>query len=258
MKALPLALPLALGLAIASSAAAESVEYQLGDPSSIWKGCLAPCQCPAVYQQVMSGRFELEPDAFDGTFQHYRVNEVFFVIGSSDTPVGLFGSGTYKVAGDQQQMVLDLASNAGGVTYRYDSGLTAGGASFPAIKMPLAQNGFYCNDVVLGIDSKPATATDVPSPSNVPAFSLRLGPNPFRGSADVVFTLPKDASVDLRVHDLAGREVKALATGRFAAGPHGIAWDGRDSHGARVSAGVYFVRLKAAGRESKSTIVKLD
>ncbi|HET9327511.1 MAG TPA: FlgD immunoglobulin-like domain containing protein [Candidatus Eisenbacteria bacterium] len=259
MKVLLFALPLVLALGPAPGTAAESFRYQLGQESSNWAGCLPPCQCPAVTQDAMLGTFELEPQGFDGTFQHYRVTAVMFDFISDDTyPADLVGGGSYKVSGDQQQLVLDLSCPICLSIERFDSGLTGGGASFPNIKLPVARNGFYCNDHVLGIDAKPASTTDVPPDPHAPIFSLRLGPNPFRGSANVVFTLPKDGAVDLRVHDLAGRQVKALATGRFTSGPHSVAWDGRDSRGSRVSAGVYFVRLKAAERESKATIVKLD
>lgn len=258
MKVLPLALPFALALGSTPSIAAESFDYHLGQESSIWAGCLPPCQCPAVFQDVIGGSFKLEPDEFDGTFQHYRVTDLIFAIGNTDTPVALFGSGTYKVSGDQQQLVLDLTSSAGLEIQHYDSGLTGGGASFPRIKLPVAQHGFYCNDVVLGIESMPAGATEVPPSPTVPTFSFRLGPNPFRGSTGFVFSLPASGAVDLRIHDLAGREVKALATGHYGSGPHTVTWDGRNARGARASAGVYFVLLRAAGRESRGTIVKLD
>lgn len=83
------------------------------------------------------------------------------------------------------------------------------------------------------------------------APGLRLRPprpNPMTSGATLSFELPRDAGVTLRVLDVAGREVRTLAAGRLAAGPHERAWDGRDDRGAALPAGVYVVRMQAAGR----------
>ena len=53
--------------------------------------------------------------------------------------------------------------------------------------------------------------------------------------------------VRLSVHDVRGRLVRSLSDQQLAAGRHEIRWDGRDAAGARVAAGVYFFRLRAAG-----------
>ena len=39
------------------------------------------------------------------------------------------------------------------------------------------------------------------------------------------------------------------------AGAHSAAWNGRDASGSRVPAGVYFVRLEAAGQVQSQKIV---
>ncbi len=74
-------------------------------------------------------------------------------------------------------------------------------------------------------------------------------PNPFRTSTTVRFALPEAGPVDVAVYDLAGRRVRALVAASLDAGEQRITWDGRDDAGARVSAGIYFVRLSAAGGE---------
>jgi hypothetical protein len=55
------------------------------------------------------------------------------------------------------------------------------------------------------------------------------------------------ALAELRVHDVAGRRVRTLVSGRLPAGTHETLWDGRDSGGTVVGAGVYFVRLEIGG-----------
>jgi hypothetical protein len=229
--------------------------YHLANESAVQKGCFGPCACAVLIQSPLVGSFALDPDASSGGFQAYRVADIRWSYKTQDDVTHqVTGSGTYRVNGDQQQMVVDLSVD-GGAAERYDSGLTGGGASFPRIRLPIALNDFVCFDTVYGIDGNP-----VPAGVGDPAatFMLRAGPNPFRGSADVVFGLSKDGWVELRVHDLAGREVSTLVSGRFTAGPHAVTWDGRDGRGARVGAGVYFMRLRAEGRTLRATVVKIE
>ena len=68
-------------------------------------------------------------------------------------------------------------------------------------------------------------------------------PNPFGRATSFTVSLPRDAAVELSVHDLAGRRIALLAQGRLAAGRRTFTWDGS---GARD--GLYFVRLSIAGR----------
>ena len=92
-----------------------------------------------------------------------------------------------------------------------------------------------------------------------PALGLRaVRPNPFRTAADVEFTLATPGPVDLRIYDVLGREVRSLARGeRFEAGTQRLRWDGRGGDGGPSRAGVYFVRLKLAGREWNRTLVRI-
>ncbi|MGH2570624.1 MAG: FlgD immunoglobulin-like domain containing protein, partial [bacterium] len=62
--------------------------------------------------------------------------------------------------------------------------------------------------------------------------------------------LASDRSVDLAigVYDLAGRLVRRLHDGPVGSGTTPFAWDGRDSEGRRVAAGMYFVRA-TGGRQ---------
>jgi len=69
-------------------------------------------------------------------------------------------------------------------------------------------------------------------------------PNPFNSSTRIAYTLPSPSDVQLRVYDLMGWEVATLFEGRQMAGNHQTLWDGRNSLGAPVSSGVYFVRLE--------------
>lgn len=53
-------------------------------------------------------------------------------------------------------------------------------------------------------------------------------------------------AVTAHVVDVGGRVVATLANGgEFGAGPHALAWDGRDGTRVPVSSGVYFVSVRA-------------
>jgi hypothetical protein len=47
-----------------------------------------------------------------------------------------------------------------------------------------------------------------------------------------------------------GRRIAVLGRGPWAAGPHTIAWNGRDDGDRPVPPGVYFATLEAAGRRT--------
>jgi hypothetical protein len=87
------------------------------------------------------------------------------------------------------------------------------------------------------------------------AASVELSParpNPFGRSTSFVVSLPRDAAVELSVHDLAGRRVATLAQGRLAAGRRTFTWDGAQAHD-----GVYFVRLAVDGRVLSTRVALL-
>ena len=83
-------------------------------------------------------------------------------------------------------------------------------------------------------------------------------PNPSSGAARIDYTLPRAASVDLRVFSVDGREVRTLVSGPRPAGPQSATWDGRDARGTRAAAGVYFARLQVAGHVLARRLVRLD
>ncbi|MEZ4386430.1 MAG: FlgD immunoglobulin-like domain containing protein [Candidatus Krumholzibacteriia bacterium] len=73
---------------------------------------------------------------------------------------------------------------------------------------------------------------------------LGARPNPFNPRTTVRFELASDQPIALDVYDLTGRRVRRLANGAFAAGQHGVDWDGRDDRGRSLASGIYLVRLQ--------------
>lgn len=83
---------------------------------------------------------------------------------------------------------------------------------------------------------------------NVLALGLNR-PNPFGESTALPFTLPVAGPVTLSVYDALGREVAVLVDGVRPAGRHEAVLDG-----GRLPAGVYVVRLTAAGQTAQRRI----
>jgi aminopeptidase N len=76
-------------------------------------------------------------------------------------------------------------------------------------------------------------------------------PNPVRDAVTLAFRLGAASAVEATIHDARGRRV-----GRWLIGPYAEdslqqwTWDGRDSDGRRVSAGVYWVTLATASEQA--------
>lgn len=83
-------------------------------------------------------------------------------------------------------------------------------------------------------------------------------PNPFRGSAAVRFDLPRTEHVRLEIFDVTGRRVRTLIDDEVTeGGRHEIGWDGLNSSGRPVAAGVYHLRLTGERETRTETIIRI-
>jgi hypothetical protein len=80
-------------------------------------------------------------------------------------------------------------------------------------------------------------------------------PNPALESTEIGYRLVRTGPIRLSIFDVNGREVRVLSAREQSRGDHTLVWDGRDSDGSRVPAGVYFCRLAASGEEASSRLV---
>jgi hypothetical protein len=84
-------------------------------------------------------------------------------------------------------------------------------------------------------------------------------PNPFNPSTQIRYDVPEGgARVTLRVFDVHGRLVRTLEDAAKPAGVYTVPWDGRDSRGARLASGVYFIRIESGSVTftHKTTLLK--
>jgi hypothetical protein len=106
-----------------------------------------------------------------------------------------------------------------------------------------------------GIGARPpycaSCVVTAPSAAPRPLALFAPRPNPSGPTSDatrILFDLPARTRVRLDIMDAGGRRVRTLADGPLDAGRSMLAWDRRDDRGARLGAGVYFIRLGSQGR----------
>ncbi len=80
-------------------------------------------------------------------------------------------------------------------------------------------------------------------------------PNPMTTSNTVAISIPTAGTYSLKVYDILGNEVATLANSTFQAGSFSFTWEGRNTAGAQVPAGVYFYKLVGEGVNAVNTVV---
>jgi len=105
-------------------------------------------------------------------------------------------------------------------------------------------------ETVLGIDDEPGRPASF---ELLPSY-----PNPFNAGATIRYILGDEASVDVTIYDLLGREVRKLERSTQETGLHAIAWDGRADSGRDIGSGIYFCVVTADGvsRSGRLTLIK--
>lgn len=165
-----------------------------------------------------------------------------FSIVAGTAPVLLAGVGeTYTIAFDDDGATRDSLYEAT-LTIDSEDETLPGAADLPDLVVTLQAK--LTEDPTTGVgDDRPLAFAWVP-PS----------PNPSRGSTMLGFDLPQRGPVDLAVFDLSGRRVATIARGTFEADRHRLSWNGAGDSGHALPAGLYFVRLQAAGQTRTSRL----
>ena len=99
-------------------------------------------------------------------------------------------------------------------------------------------------------DSQSASATGE-------SLALQLEPNPFTTSLQLSLQAPIHAKLEIAIYDVAGRVVRTMPSNMGSASSRTMTWDGKDSGGRDVSAGVYLVRLQSESSSVMRRVVKV-
>ncbi|MFO7842070.1 MAG: lamin tail domain-containing protein [Fidelibacterota bacterium] len=75
-------------------------------------------------------------------------------------------------------------------------------------------------------------------------------PNPFNPVTSIEFTLEEAGSYELSVYNITGRRISTLSSGYAEPGIYKQAWNAGD-----VTSGIYFIRLRSAGRVATRKVV---
>jgi hypothetical protein len=86
---------------------------------------------------------------------------------------------------------------------------------------------------------------------------LQNVPNPFIGSTEIRFQIPRACRVTAEIVSIDGRRVAGLLDAYLPPGRHGVVWDGTDSGGRRIAGGVYFYRVSDGTRTVTKKMVHL-
>jgi hypothetical protein len=126
---------------------------------------------------------------------------------------------------------------------------------FPVITFTGVVGQFSATNPAVGYQLMAIEATDVTDnalaveeiPAGVPqSFVLENNyPNPFNPSTMIVYGLPVQSRVTVKIYSLLGQEMRTLVNDVQGASYHRVTWDGTDNSGRHVSSGVYFVRIAA-------------
>ena len=108
----------------------------------------------------------------------------------------------------------------------------------------------FSNDPDQGLITIPVSLITVVSVKQEPplpvAYQLHQNyPNPFNPVTTIKYDLPQDSHVRLTIYNILGQQVIVLADDHQVAGYKSIRWNGRNTSGKLVSAGMYFYAVEA-------------
>jgi outer membrane protein assembly factor BamB len=83
-------------------------------------------------------------------------------------------------------------------------------------------------------------------------FRLTVSPNPVVSTASISFELSESGFTSIEIYDLSGRKIYTSVNSELQAGTHSVQWNGMNSNGEAVSAGMYLCRIQS-GVKSETT-----
>lgn len=99
----------------------------------------------------------------------------------------------------------------------------------------------------------PGIATEDDIAQAVPALRIdNVYPNPFCNQVNIALDAKAGDSIQAAVYNLRGERVYQQELG---AGKRQLSWDGRDSAGRQMPAGVYFIRFRGADSQASSKVL---
>ncbi len=130
------------------------------------------------------------------------------------------------------------------IPFVVDSEAQTGDSSVIHFSNFIFNDGNVLTDLYDGLLSVGAGTEEVPRQIPKTFFISQNYPNPFIGSTEIEYGLPKDANVNISIYNILGQKVASLVDENKNAGYHTVRWNGKDKSGKKLASGVYFYRLE--------------
>ena len=85
--------------------------------------------------------------------------------------------------------------------------------------------------------------------------SLEVYPNPLRQQSIIEFATTIIGEVNVCIYDNYGQQLRQIFRGSMLPGSHSFSWDGENSKGQRVAAGLYLVRVTTEGKSTSGRLM---
>jgi len=163
-----------------------------------------------------------------------------FALVGGFSPVTLAGTGhSWSVAFDPTGATPDSQYTAT-LTFGDSDEPLPGGTALGSLSVALTARRQGGGITAVGDDRPAATVLDAPFP------------NPLQGASTLRFDIARAGDVALEVFDIGGRRAATLLHRTLQPGRYSASWSGLTDGGASAHAGLYFVRLTAAGTARQS------
>jgi hypothetical protein len=150
---------------------------------------------------------------------------------------------------------IERADQAGGRWDSLGTGSSSGSNSFGLLDRAVAPDHAY-NYRVAWRDRGTLVHGSPVSGSWIDAGRLSsVSPNPAIGEINVDWVLSRPGVTDIRVYDLAGREIAVVARGSFNVGRNRARWDGQWAGRGVAPAGMYVVRITTSERTASHRVL---
>ena len=192
---------------------------------------------------IGSGRVEVEVTAWDTTATCYRAWTELTdapAVAVTHTVGDLLADSSYIVRVDGSPIDTCTAGAGGTIAFSFAPGCTT--RSVEIVRGDLAS-----------VTGREGTG-DVSRASD---YLLAPAPTPSRGPISISYHLAAQTPVELSIYSVSGCFVRRLVDDVQPAGFFTVCWDGSDTYGGRVGAGVYFCRLQTPHRTHTHKLIKL-
>ena len=159
-----------------------------------------------------------------------------------------FHAGHYEAAALKAEAVGDSARAYPSIPHRYvpnDPGKNVAGRIIGRANSLAFSYRFYPRWLAAGVDAGESEYEPL----------LAVGPNPTGTGVEIEFAPVGDGPVEIAVYSVRGERVRGLYSGRPAALPMRLRWDGENDRGVRVAAGMYFVLVREGDRVAAGKVV---